>query len=199
MSEQVFNVPYSLGDKARLFDLGQGIHSSVALILKKGGGKVVPFTQTLKKMKVQALLFGLLAVVQTGLMALSDGLSFGKIVLAGLCALLGGMLWAAQSGNKKAFARAQTLYLQNNGTGGTLTIDEDGICERNEAGKETRFDWEDYRCCIMSEEVIAVVFYKPVMLIVSRTKATEDGLVEALLAFDRERTIYEVEIKEKKK
>jgi hypothetical protein len=44
-----------------------------------------------------------------------------------------------------------------------------------------------------------VVFYKPVMLIVSRTKETEDGLVEALLAFDKERTIYEVEIKEKKK
>lgn len=199
MSEKVFDVPYSLGDKARLFDLGQGIHSSVALILKKGGGKVTTMTRTLKKMRLQALLFGLLAVLQTGLMGLTDGLSFGKIVLAALCALLGGLLWAAQSGNKKAFARAQEMYLQSNGTAGTLTIDGDGICERNEAGRETRFDWEDYRCCIMSEEAIVVVFFKPVMLIVSRTQETEDGLVEALLAFDKERTIYEVEVKEKKK
>lgn len=199
MSEQVFHIPYTLGDKARLFDLGQGIHSNVSLVLKKGGGKVTTMTQTLKKMRVQAVMFGLLAVAQTGLMAASDGLSFGKIVLAALCALLGGLLWASQSGNKKAFARAQELYLQNNGKAGTLTVDEDGICECNEAGRETRFGWEDYRCCIMSEEAIVVVFYKPVMLIVSRTKETEDGLVEALLAFDKERTIYEVEIKEKKK
>ena len=199
MSEQVFHIPYTLGDKARLFDLGQGIHSNVSLVLKKGGGTVTTMTQTLKKMRVQAVMFGLLAVAQTGLMAASDGLSFGKIVLAALCALLGGLLWASQSGNKKAFARAQELYLQNNGTAGTLTVDEDGICECNEAGRETRFGWEDYRCCIMSEEAIVVVFYKPVMLIVSRTKETEDGLVEALLAFDKERTIYEVEIKEKKK
>ena len=198
MSEQVFHIPYSLKDKARLFDLGQGIHSNVSLVLKKGGGTVTTMTQTLKKMRVQALLFGLLAVAQAGLMGVG-GVSVGKIVLAALCALLGGLLWASQSGNKKAFARAQELYLQNNGTAGTLTVDEDGICECNEAGRETRFSWEDYRCCIMSEEAIVVVFYKPVMLIVSRTKETEDGLVEALLAFDKERTIYEVEIKEKKK
>lgn len=198
MSEQVFHIPYSLKDKAQLFDLGQGIHSSVALVLKKGGGKITTMTQTLKKMRLQALAFGLLAVAQAGLMGVS-GVSAGKIVLAVLCALLGGLLWASQSGNKKAFARAQALYLQNNGTSGTLTVDEDGICECNEAGRETRFSWEDYRCCIMSEEAIVVVFYKPVMLIVSRTKETEDGLVEALLAFDKERTIYEVEVKEKKK
>lgn len=198
MSEQVFTFPYHLGDKERLFDLGQGIHSSVALVLKKGGGKITTMTQTLKKMRLQALAFGLLAVAQASLMGVS-GVSAGKIVLAVLCALLGGLLWASQSGNKKAFARAQALYLQNNGTAGTLTVDEDGICECNEAGRETRFSWEDYRCCIMSEEAIVVVFYKPVMLIVSRTKETEDGLVEALLAFDKERTIYEVEVKEKKK
>lgn len=198
MSEQVFHIPYSLKDKARLFDLGQGIHSNVSLVLKKGGGKITTMTQTLKKMRLQALLFGLLAVAQASLMGVS-GVSAGKIVLAVLCALLGGLLWASQSGNKKAFARAQALYLQNNGTAGTLTVDEDGICECNEAGRETRFSWEDYRCCIMSEEAIVVVFYKPVMLIVSRTKETEDGLVEALLAFDKERTIYEVEIKEEKK
>ena len=198
MSEQVFHIPYSLKDKAQLFDLGQGIHSSVALVLKKGGGKITTMTQTLKKMRLQALAFGLLAVAQAGLMGVS-GVSAGKIVLAVLCALLGGLLWASQSGNKKAFARAQALYLQNNGTSGTLLVDEDGICECNEAGRETRFSWEDYRCCIMSEEAIVVVFYKPVMLIVSRTKETEDGLVEALLAFDKERTIYEVEVKEKKK
>ena len=179
-------------------DLGQGIHSNTALILKKGGGQVMPLTQTLKKMRLQALLFGLLAVAQAALMGVG-GVSAVKIVLAVLCALLGGLLWASQSGNKKAFARAQEMYLQNNGTAGTLIVDEDGICERNEAGKETRFSWEDYRCCIMSEEAIVVVFYKPVMLIVSRTKETDDGLVEALLAFDKERTIYEVEIKEKKK
>ena len=199
MSEQAFNIPYTLGDKARLFDLGQGIHSSTAMILKKGGGKVMTMTQTLKKMRIQALMFGLLAVAQTGLMSVSDGLSFGKIVLAALCALLGGLLWASQSGNKKAFARAQEMYLQNNGTAGTLIVDEEGICERNEAGRETRFGWEDYRCCIMSEEAIVVVFYKPVMLIVSRTEETESGLVEALLAYDKERTIYEVEVKTKKK
>ena len=198
MSEQVFHIPYILNDKTRLFDLGQGIHSSVALVLKKGGGKIATMTQTLKKMRLQALAFGLLAVAQASLMGVS-GVSAGKIVLAVLCALLGGLLWASQSGNKKAFARAQALYLQNNGTAGTLTVDEDGICECNEAGRETRFSWEDYRCCIMSEEAIVVVFYKPVMLIVSRTKETEDGLVEALLAFDKERTIYEVEVKEKKK
>ena len=82
---------------------------------------------------------------------------------------------------------------------GTITIDEAGLVECSDSGTETSFSWEDYRCCIMCEEAIVVVFYKPVMLIVSRTKETEDGLVEALLAFDKERTIYEVEIKEKKK
>lgn len=198
MSEQVFTVPYTLGDKARLFDLGQGIHTSASSVLKKGGGQVMPFTQTLKKMKVQALCFGALAVAQGALMGVS-GFSVGKIALAVLCALLGGCLWATRSASKKAFARAQALYLEANGKGGTITIDEEGLVECSDSGTETSFSWEDYRCCIMCEEAIVVVFYKPVMLIVSRTEETENGLVEALLTFDRERTIYEVELKEKKK
>ena len=198
MSVRCFSVPYTLDDKERLFDLGQGIHSNAALILKKGGGQVMPFSQALKKMKVQALLFGLLTVLQGALMGVG-GVSAGKIVLAVLCALCGGFLWAVRSGNQKAFARAQALYLQNNGNGGMLTGDEDGIRERSDRGVETCFDWEDYRCCVMSREVIVVVFYKPVMLIFSRTRETEDGLVEALLAFEKEKTIYEVEVKEKRK
>ena len=70
MSEQGFHIPYSLKDKARLFDLGQGIHSNTSLVLKKGGGTVTTMTQTLKKMRVQALLFGLLAVAQVVLLQL---------------------------------------------------------------------------------------------------------------------------------
>ena len=198
MSEQIFTIPYTLGDKARLFDLGQGIHTSTNLILKKGGGQVTPFTQTLTKMKLQAMLFAVLAVLQILLMKMG-GVSTPKIALAAVCALLGGFLWATQSTNRKAFDRAQALYQEVNGECGTITVDEDGITERSDSDVETHFDWEDYRCCIMCEEAIVVVFYKPVMLIVSRTEETEKGLVEALLTFDKERTIYEVSIKEKKK
>ena len=198
MSEQVFTFPYSLGDKERLFNVGQGIHTNVALILKKNGGKIPTFTQTLRKMKGQALAFGALAVVQVGLMVAS-GFSVFKVVLAVLCALLGALLWAAVKGNSEAYERSRQMYLQNNGKGGTITIDEDGITECSEAGVETHFDWEDYRCCVLSDEAIVVVSFKPVMLIISREQETEDGLLTALAAFDRLDTVYDVEIQEKKK
>lgn len=198
MSEQVFTFPYHLGDKERLFDLGQGIHTNVALILKKNGGKIPTFTQTLRKMKGQALAFGALAVVQAGLMVAS-GFSVFKVVLAVLCALLGAFLWAAVKGNGQAYERSRQMYLQNNGKGGIITVDEDGITECSEAGVETHFEWEDYRCCVLSDEVIVVVSFKPVMLIISREQETEDGLLTALAAFDRLDTVYDVEIQEKKK
>ena len=198
MSEQSFTFPYFLGDKERLFDLGQGIHTNVALILKKNGGKVPTFTQTLRKMKGQSLAFGALAVVQA-ILIVASGFSIFKVVLAVLCALLGAFLWAAVKGNGQAYERARALYLQNSGKGGTITIDEEGITECSEAGVETHFDWEDYRCCVLSDEAIAVVSFKPVMLIIDRQQETEDGLLTALAAFDRLHTVYDVEIKEEKK
>lgn len=198
MSEQVFTFPYHLGDKERLFDLGQGIHLNTTTIIKKQGGKVQPFTQTLGKMKWQALAFGGLAVAQAALMGVG-GISVPKVVLTVLCALLGGFLWATRKTNGQAFEKAQALYCEANGEGGTMTIDEDGITECSEKGVETHFDWEDYRCCVLCDEAIVVLFFKPVMLIVGRERATEDGLLTALAAFDRLNTVYDVEIQEKKK
>lgn len=196
MSEFTFN--YSLGDKARLFDLGQGINAGVTGIIKNRGGKAQPFTRSLKKMKVQALVFGLLALAQTGLMAAS-GVSVLKIAMAALCALMGGTVWAAQTVNKKAFGRAQQMYLENKGQSGSVTVDEDGFVECSDSGAESRFEWEDYRCTVLCEEAIVVVTFRPVMMILSRTEETEDGLLTALAAFDRLDSVYEVEIREKKK
>lgn len=198
MSEQVFTFPYYLGDKSRLFDLGQGIHTSTNQILQKRGGKVQPFTRTLGKMKLQALLFAGLVMIQALLMSLG-GVSVPKIVLAAVCALFGGIMWAVWKANNEAFEKTRALYLEVNGEGGTLTIDENGITECSDAGVETHFDWEDYRCCVMCEEAIVVVSFKPVMLIVSRREETEDGLLSALAAFDKLDTVYDVEIQEKKK
>ena len=50
----------------------------------------------------------------------------------------------------------------------------------------------------MCEEAIVVTFYRPVMLIVSRSEETEDGLLTALGAYGRLDSVYEVEIGGKK-
>ena len=198
MSEERFVVPYQLGDKDRLFDLGQGISSGAAMIMRNRGGKVQSFSRSLRRMKIQALLFAALAALQ-GLLLAVGGISVLKIVLLVLCVLLGGWMWAVWNASSKAYEKASTLYVESNGREGTITFDEDGITECSESGTETHFDWEDYRCCVMCPEAIVVVSYRPVMLIVSREEETERGICQALTFYDKEDTIFEVEIREKKR
>lgn len=198
MSEERFVVSYRLGDKDRLFDLGQGISSGAAMILRNRGGKVQSFSQSLRRMRNQALLFAILAVLQ-GLLLAVGGISVSRIVLLALCVLLGGWMWAVWNASSKAFEKARALYVENSGREGTIAFDEDGITECGESGAETHFDWEDYRCCVMCPEAIVVVSYRPVMLIVSREEETECGICQALTFYDKEDTIFEVEIQEKKR
>ncbi len=198
MDTQTFVIPYVLENKERIFDLGQGISSGAAMILRNRGGKVQSFSQSLRRMKIQALLFAALAALQ-GLLLAVGGISVVKIVLLALCVLLGGWLWAVWNASSKAYEKARTLYVESSGREGTITFDEDGITECSESGIETHFDWEDYRCCVMCPEAIVVVSYRPVMLIVSRKEETEQDLYQALAFYDKEDTIFEVEIQEKKK
>ena len=198
MDTQTFVIPYVLENKSRIFDLGQGIHAAAAGVIRKQGGKVMPFSGMLRKSRKQALVFGVLAVLQAALMGVSE-VTPVRVVLAVACALFGGLWWAAASGNRKAFERALELYQANNGENGTISIDEDGIVECSASGVETRFSWEDYRCCVMCSEAIVLISFTPVMLIISRTEETENGLLTALAAYDRLDSVYEVEIQEKKK
>ena len=58
MDTQTFVIPYVLENKSRIFDLGQGIHAAVAGVIRKRGGKVMPFSGMLHKSRKQALVFG---------------------------------------------------------------------------------------------------------------------------------------------
>ena len=121
MSEERFVVPYQLGDKDRLFDLGQGISSGAAMIMRNRGGKVQSFSRSLRRMKIQALLFAALAALQ-GLLLAVGGISVLKIVLLVLCVLLGGWMWAVWNASSKAYEKASTLYVKRRRSGAFVRL-----------------------------------------------------------------------------
>lgn len=194
---QSVTVAYCLRNKERIFDLGQGIHANRSYILRKRGGTVQPYTGLLQKMKLQMVAFFLLAAVQAVLIALS-GPSVGKVLLLALTILCGAVTWYVRKSGRQSYDRALALYLKNTGEGGTITINEEGITERSEAGVETDFTWREYVGCVICPEAIVVLSTRPVLLILCRMDETEQGLRAALEAWGEEDTVYEVSVREKR-
>ncbi len=189
-------VNYTLTDKKRLFDLGQGMYTMRKLVIKKGRTEVVPFTDSMKKFLWQGVAFVVLALAQICLMFVGGATLF-KGVLVALCVMAGSICLTIWRGQKAGFKQALAGYLRN-GTGGTLRFDENGITEEDQEGCRNHFPWDYYEGMLVSDEAIVVASELPVMLIFDGGEAMVEELRTALQAFGKGDTVYRVTVKEKK-
>ncbi len=197
MNEPI-TVTYHLENRERIFDLGQGIHTNRGYILRRQGGKVKPYTGTIRQLIRQALMFFALALLQLALQ-LVGGFTAGKMALVVVTAFCGAMALYAARASRRSYDKTLALYLERNGQSGTLTIDEQGITERSDTGHTADIHWDEYVACVMCPEAIVILSTRPLLLICSRTEETEREIRRALELLGRDHGIYEVEIKEKRR
>lgn len=194
----VVEVKYSLHDKERIFDIGQSVHINRRLIVKRSGGKISLYTQMIRKMKRQAILFFVLALIQA-LLLWAGEVSTGKLVLLVGCVALGAFMLSVWRTQRKVYGQTLALYRENNGAGGRIVFDEAGMTESGDGGEETQIRWEEYEACVVAGEAIVILSSRPVLLIFSRTEQTEQEIRGALAAFGKNESIYCVEVKEKRR
>lgn len=198
LSEPVI-IPYSLENKERIFDLGQGIHANRAYIFRRRGGKVQSYTAIIRKMTRQMLAFFALAALQVGLILVSD-VTTGKVLLALLMAFCGCSALFAVSASRKSYRETlQNYYERNPDEGGTLTFDSRGITERSDHGETLEFQWSEYEACVICPEAIVILFTRPILIICSYADEMEQAVRDVLEKTGKEQTVFEVGIKGKHK
>ena len=75
---------------------------------------------------------------------------------------------------------------------GTVTFTASGIREWNASDHTEQFTWEQWDCCIISQEVIVLTFHQPMLVLLPYTQESESTVVQALNAFGKQDTIYKV-------
>ena len=99
--------------------------------------------------------------------------------------------WTYQAG-RMGYRKSWTQFREGNRPDGTVTFTASGIREWNASDHTERFTWEQWDCCIISQEVIVLTFHQPMLVLLPYTQESESTVVQALNAFGKQDTIYKV-------
>lgn len=99
--------------------------------------------------------------------------------------------WTYQAG-RMGYRKSWTQFRKDNRPDGTVTFTASGIREWNASDHTERFTWEQWDCCIISQEVIVLTFHQPMLVLLPYTQESESTVVQALNAFGKQDTIYKV-------
>lgn len=187
---QFFELHYHLPeDPARLFDVAQGLAGRRSILKRGGTVKVKPFTETCRRLLFQCIAFAVL----TALAAVLVWAFHAKLkVLFFLCLVMSLVtFWTYQTG-RMGYRKSWTQFRKDNRPDGTVTFTASGIREWNASDHTERFTWEQWDCCIISQEVIVLTFHQPMLVLLPYTQESESTVVQALDAFGKQDTIYKV-------
>ena len=167
---QFFELHYHLPeDPARLFDVAQGLAGRRSVLKRGGTVKVKPFTETCRRLLFQCIAFAVLTALAAVLVT----------------------FWTYQAG-RMGYRKSWTQFRKDNRPDGTVTFTASGIREWNASDHTERFTWEQWDCCIISQEVIVLTFHQPMLVLLPYTQESESTVVQALNAFGKQDTIYKV-------
>lgn len=93
---------------------------------------------------------------------------------------------------RMGYRKSWTQFRKDNRPDGTVTFTASGIREWNASDHTERFTWEQWDCCIISQEVIVLTFHQPMLVLLPYTQESESTVVQALNAFGKQDTIYKV-------
>ena len=187
---QFFELHYHLPeDPARLFDVAQGLAGRRSILKRGGTVKVKPFTETCRRLLFQCIAFAVLTV----LAAVLVWAFYAKLkVLFFLCLVMSLVtFWTYQAG-RMGYRKSWTQFRKDNRPDGTVTFTASGIREWTASDHTEQFTWEQWDCCIISQEVIVLTFHQPMLVLLPYTQESESTVVQALNAFGKQDTIYKV-------
>lgn len=195
MSAEIRRLQYRLRNKARLFDVGQAVHASCKQIIRKDGVVLKPYTKMLERMHTQSVCFLALAMLQSVLLWVKRELDPLTLTLLVLCLLCAVILPLVQRTARDNYDKALKMYLADNGEMGYILFDETEMTDYSEKGSRTVLPWAEYKACVMTEDVIVMLFERPVMLLFSRDEQTERDLREVLQAYGKGDTVHHASVK----
>ena len=172
---QFFELHYHLPeDPARLFDVAQGLAGRRSVLKRGGTVKVKPFTETCRRLLFQCIAFAVL----TALAAVLVWALHAKLkVLFFLCLVMSLVtFWTYQAG-RMGYRKSWTQFREGNRPDGTVTFTASGIREWNASDHTERFTWEQWDCCIISQEVIVLTFHQPMLVLLPYTQESESTTV----------------------
>lgn len=186
MEPRFFQLHYHMEEPEQLFDLAQGIQAR-RWRLKRLPGRCLPYTRWNRRLLWYGLAMLLLGALCAPVLIMAEDTRW--LWLLGVCAALELFLYLLLRGS---YRRVLRLFVENGGTGGTLTLDAQGIHEQNDKGNTVDFSWDDWDCCIANSRIIVLLFRPSVKMLVM-LPYTEETLLTlrlALRAFGRENTLY---------
>ena len=191
-------VTYKLLDKQRLFSIAYAIYSNRDRLLQKQD-KVQPYHLTLRTALIQCVvLYAVTVVFLLGM--IRNGFDITGVILLVLCIVYGMVLVTSWANNRRDYRYAEKAFLRITGETGTLRFDQRGLTDVSKDGKENFYSWSEYRYCIITDEVMVILFVneREEMLLMTRDDETEAAMRAVLKEYDMIHTVRKAVMKGKK-
>ena len=197
MNEKTLN--YQLNNKKQLFSVAYAVYSNRDRLLQKHD-KVQPFHVSLRVVLLQSAALYLVAVALL-LGMIQNGFDLMSVILLVVAVIYGMIMITSWSNNRRDYRYAERAFLRSTGETGTLRFTDWGLTDMTSEGKESSYAWSEYRYCIITDEVITILFVpeREEMLLMSRDDETEQALRAILKEYDMIHTVRQAVMKGKKK
>jgi len=123
------------------------------------------------------------------------------VILLVVAVVYGMIMITSWSNNRRDYRFAERAFLRSTGETGTLRFTDWGLTDITSECKESAYAWSEYRYCIITDEVITILFVpeREEMLLMSRDDETEAALRTILKEYDMIHTVRKAVMKGKKK
>lgn len=184
---ETYEFEYHSNNPKRLNDLAQGGYA-LRKSLRKNQAKLKPYSRICAELIFKSLPFLLVAAL--GL--LLDELDSPLRVLYYVLLFIGAFLLVVGVFNTINVRAALSNYekRQEGVDRGLLTFDATGICDSSPDGTVIKRTWEDYDCCLISREVIILIYQSPNLNFLPATPENVSHIGAALRQFGKENTIH---------
>lgn len=150
--------------------------------------KVRSYTYLYKKMFFIAFVFGIVTLLIFIRYALYNDTNLQAVfyfyLIITLFCLLGAMSMNYQ------YRKGLKQFLEDNTYSSSIILDDLGIKDTNERGREIKLLWEDYEACVMTNDVIVFLFNRQILIFIPYELDYADLIITFFKERALEHTIY---------